>query len=71
MFMALTQTTIRFNISANGVVKEEVLGVPCTQCETTTKKIEAELGDIENRVYKADYYEPCPIDQPHILSQAE
>jgi len=69
--MALTQTTVKFKISPDGVVTEEVIGVSCNQCETTTKHIEENLGEVSNRSYKADYYEPCPIDKPQILAQSE
>tara|TARA_B100001250_G_scaffold208757_1_gene179176 strand:- start:7663 stop:7872 length:210 start_codon:yes stop_codon:yes gene_type:complete len=69
--MALTQTTVRFKISADGIVSEEVIGVACNACELTTKNIEKNLGEVSGREYKSDYYEPCPIDKAQIVAQAE
>tara|TARA_B100001250_G_scaffold384064_1_gene378522 strand:- start:263 stop:472 length:210 start_codon:yes stop_codon:yes gene_type:complete len=69
--MTLTQTTVRFKISADGIVSEEVIGVSCNACELTTQKIEKNLGEVSGREYKSDYYEPCPIDKAQIVAQTE
>ena len=48
--------TIKYTIRQDGNVTEEVINVPGTACLDLTEDIEIKLGDLENRVYTADYY---------------
>ena len=49
--------TIKFSISQDGNVTQEVYNVSGSACVDLTKDIEIKLGDLENRVYTADYYQ--------------
>ena len=55
--------TIKFSISQDGNVTQEVFNVPGDTCIDLTKDIEIKLGDLENRVYTADYYQPANLNQ--------
>ena len=48
--------TIKYTISQDGNVKEEVFNVPGDVCVDITKDIEIKLGDLEQQVYTAEYY---------------
>lgn len=48
--------SIKFTIRQDGTVEEEVIGVQGDICESLTKELESKLGDLENRVYKSEYY---------------
>ena len=49
--------TIKYTIRQDGNVTEEVINVPGTACLDLTEDIEIKLGDLEQRVYTADYYQ--------------
>ena len=53
----MPQETIKFTIRQDGKVSQEVFNVPGSGCIDLTKDIEIKLGDLENRVYTADYYQ--------------
>ena len=56
--------TIKYTISQDGNVKEEVFNVPGDVCVDITKDIEIKLGDLEQQVYTAEYYQqPVNLDQ--------
>ena len=48
--------TIKFSISQDGNVTQEVYNVSGSACVDLTKDIEVKLGDLENRVYSTEYY---------------
>ena len=48
--------TIKFSISQDGNVTQEVYNVSGSACIDLTKDIEIKLGDLENRVYSTEYY---------------
>ena len=48
--------TIKFSISQDGNVTQEVYNVFGSACVDLTKDIEIKLGDLENRVYSTEYY---------------
>ena len=52
----MKKETIKYTIRQDGNVTEEVFNVPCDVCVKMTEDIEIKLGDLENRVYTADYY---------------
>ena len=53
----MPKETIKYTISQDGNVKEEVFNVPGDVCIDLTKDIEIKLGDLEQQVYTADYYQ--------------
>tara|TARA_B100001996_G_scaffold48307_1_gene34671 strand:- start:895 stop:1116 length:222 start_codon:yes stop_codon:yes gene_type:complete len=52
----MKKEAIKYTISQDGNVKEEVINVTGTQCIDITEDIEIKLGDLQNRVYTSDYY---------------
>jgi len=70
----MAETTIKFKIDQNGNVKEEVIGVVCSNCTDITKQVENDLGSVVSRTLKGEYYQPCTInqtDQKEIVAQTE
>ena len=70
----MAETTIKFKIDQNGNVKEEVIGVVCSNCTDITQPIEKDLGSVVSRTLKGEYYQPCTInqtDQKEIVAQTE
>ena len=70
----MAETTIKFRIDQNGNVKEEVIGVVCSNCTDITKQVENDLGSVISRTLKGEYYQPCTInqtDQKEIVAQTE
>ena len=57
--------TIRFTIRQDGTVTEEVEGVQGDVCESITRDLETRLGELENRVYKAEYYQQKDVTLQH------
>lgn len=55
--------TIKFSISQDGNVTQEVFNVPGDACLNLTEDIEIKLGDLENRTYTVDYYQPANLNQ--------
>ena len=60
----MPKETIKYTISQDGNVKEEVFNVPGNVCVDITKDIEIKLGDLEQQVYTSEYYnQPLNLDQ--------
>ena len=60
----MPKETIKYTISQDGNVKEEVFNVPGDVCVDITKDIEIKLGDLEQQVYTSEYYnQPVNLDQ--------
>ena len=60
----MPKETIKYTICQDGNVKEEVFNVPGDVCVDITKDIEIKLGDLEQQVYTAEYYQqPVNLDQ--------
>ena len=56
--------TIKFSLSQDGNVTQEVYNVSGSACVDLTKDIEIKLGDLEDRVYSTEYYQqPLNLDQ--------
>ena len=53
----MPKETIKYTIRQDGKVNQEVINVPGSACLDITEDIEIKLGDLENRVYTADYYQ--------------
>ena len=51
------QQTIKFTISQDGIVSEEVIGVIGNECENITKSIEEKLGNVTYVETKPEYYQ--------------
>ena len=52
------QETIKYTIRQDGKVTQEVFNVAGAACVDLTEDIEIKLGDLENRVYTTEYYNP-------------
>ena len=50
------QETIKYTISQDGNVTEEVINVAGNACVNITEDIELELGDLDKQTYTTDYY---------------
>ena len=53
----MEKQTIKFSISQDGSVTEEVIDVKGTQCLDLTEKIEEQLGTVSWRKETPDYYQ--------------
>ena len=53
----MEKQTIKFSISQDGSVTEEVIGATGTQCLDLTEKIEEQLGTVTWRKETPDYYQ--------------
>ena len=51
------QQTIKFTISQDGIVSEEVIGVIGNECENITRSIEEKLGNVTYVETKPEYYQ--------------
>ncbi len=52
----MAQETIKFTITQDGMVKEEVMGVYGDACERLTKRVEDALGHVHFTQETADRY---------------
>ena len=59
----MKRETIKYTIRQDGNVTEEVINVPGTACVDLTNDLEIKLGELENKVYTADYYQQPNINQ--------
>tara|TARA_B100000287_G_scaffold284996_1_gene268612 strand:+ start:46 stop:258 length:213 start_codon:yes stop_codon:yes gene_type:complete len=53
----MEKETIKFIISQDGTVTEEVIGVKGTQCLDLTERIENKLGSVSWRKETPEYYQ--------------
>ena len=53
----MSKESIKYTIRQDGNVTQEVFNVPGDACLNLTEDIEIKLGDLEQRVYTADYYQ--------------
>ena len=59
------QQTIKFTISQDGIVSEEVMGVIGNECENITKSIEEKLGNVTYVEPKPEYYQQENVTLQH------
>ena len=59
------QQTIKFTISQDGIVSEEVMGVIGNECENITKSIEEKLGNVTYVETKPEYYQQENVSLQH------
>ena len=57
--------TLKFNISQDGTVSEEVSGVVGNQCQEITKSIEEKLGNVTYVEPKPEYYQQENVTLQH------
>ena len=57
--------TLKFNISQDGTVSEEVSGVVGNQCQEITKSIEEKLGNVTYVETKPEYYQQENVTLQH------
>ncbi len=58
----MTQRTIRFRIRPDGLVEELVEGVQGMGCESLTERIEARLGQVQQRRSTAEAFQNQPLE---------
>ena len=61
--LTMKRETIKYTIRQDGNVTEEVVNVPGAACVDLTNDIEIKLGELENKVYTADYYQQPNLNQ--------
>jgi len=59
----MTQRTIRFRIRPDGLVEELVEGVQGVGCESLTERIEARLGQVQQRRSTAEAFQSQSLDE--------
>ena len=59
------QQTIKFTISQDGIVSEEVMGVVGNECENITRSIEEKLGNVTYVEPKPEYYQQENVTLQH------
>ena len=59
------QQTIKFTISQDGIVSEEVIGVIGNECENITRSIEEKLGNVTYVEPKPEYYQQENVTLQH------
>ena len=52
-----TQETLKITIAQDGKVTQEVFNVTGDTCLNLTEDLEIKLGDLEQRVFNAEYYQ--------------
>ena len=58
----MPQETVKFTISQDGTVTEEVIGFTDGECINITKDIEEKLGNVTYTETKPEYYLAQPIE---------
>jgi hypothetical protein len=59
----MAQRTIRFRIRPDGLVEEQVEGVQGRGCEPLTERIEARLGQVQQRRSTAEAFQAQPLQE--------
>ena len=59
----MTQQSIKFIISQDGTVTEEVIGAVGNECESITKNIEERLGEVQRVEHKPEYYQQNTVEE--------
>ena len=53
----MKKETIKFSVGQDGSVAEEVIGLMSGECLDLTKEIENQLGIVNSRDFKPEYYQ--------------
>ena len=64
----MKRETIKYTIRQDGNVTEEVINVTGTACIDLTSDLEIKLGELENKVYTADYYQQPNLNQDIVIN---
>tara|TARA_B100000214_G_C23659534_1_gene486795 strand:+ start:286 stop:498 length:213 start_codon:yes stop_codon:yes gene_type:complete len=64
----MKRETIKYTIRQDGNVTEEVINVPGSACIDLTSDLEIKLGELENKVYTADYYQQPNLNQDIVIN---
>ena len=59
----MKKETIKYIIRQDGNVTEEVVNFPGSACVDLTSDIEIKLGELENKVYTAYFYQQPNLNQ--------
>ena len=62
----MAQQSIKFIISQDGTVTEEVIGAVGDECESLTKNIEEKLGVVQRVEHKPEYYQQKQTIEDHV-----
>ena len=63
-----TQETLKITIAQDGKVTQEVFNVPGDVCLNLTEDLEIKLGDLEQRVFTADYYQQPNLNEDIVIN---
>ena len=63
-----TQETLKITIAQDGKVTQEVFNVPGDACLNLTEDLEIKLGDLEQRVFTADYYQQPNLNEDIVIN---
>lgn len=64
----MKRETIKYTIRQDGNVTEEVINVAGSACIDLTNDLEIKLGELENKVYTADYYQQPNLNQDIVIN---
>tara|TARA_R100000234_G_scaffold96212_1_gene64493 strand:- start:160 stop:372 length:213 start_codon:yes stop_codon:yes gene_type:complete len=64
----MKRETIKYTIRQDGNVTEEVINVAGSACIDLTSDLEIKLGELENKVYTADYYQQPNLNQDIVIN---
>ena len=59
----MAQQSIKFIISQDGTITEEVIGAVGNECESLTKNIEERLGVVQRVEHKPEYYQQQTVEK--------
>ena len=63
-----TQETLKITIAQDGKVTQEVFNVTGDVCLNLTEDLEIKLGDLEQRVFTADYYQQPNLNEDIVIN---
>lgn len=64
----MKRETIKYTIRQDGNVTEEVINVAGSACIDLTNDLEIKLGELENKVYTADYYQQPNLNEDIVIN---
>ena len=59
----MAQQSIKFIISQDGTITEEVIGAVGNECESLTKNIEERLGVVQRVEHAPEYYQQQTVEK--------
>ena len=64
----MPEESIKYSIRQDGKVTQEVFNVPGDVCLNLTEDLEIKLGDLEQRVFTADYYQQSNLNEDIVIN---